>query len=179
MGKMKNVTLEDIPIVMRNFAGAEDKFNPPGKRNFSILLDEKQAQQMTEDGWNIKYLKVRDEGDTPQAFLKVEVSYKRRPPKICMITSRGLTYLAEDDLQMLDWVDIETADVTLNPYEYDVNGNTGVKAYAIGVYIKIVEDYLELKWQKWAEEQGALPAGSISTENLDYIDAEVLELEAA
>jgi hypothetical protein len=177
---MKNVTLENAQLIFRNFSGREEKFNEEGKRNFSILLSGKEAADLTAAGWNVKHLKAKDEGDTPQPYLQVSVSYKNRPPKMVLITSRGLTYLSEAEIDMFDWVEIETADVTLNPYEWDVSGKQGVKAYAVSVYIKIVEDYLELKWQAWADEQGsgqraltqgqrALPPGE------DYIDGEVIE----
>lgn len=166
----KNITIEDAKIAFRNFAGKEEMYNPAGNRNFAILLDEKMAEQMLQDGWNVKHLKVREEGDDPQAYIQVALSYKNRPPKVCMITSRGLTYLSEGDLEMLDWVDIETADVTLNPYEWVVNGKTGVKAYAQGVFIKIEEDYLQEKWTSWAENQTKAIAGPA-----DYIDGEILD----
>lgn len=186
MPKMRNVTLEDVTPIFRNFAGKEGKFNKAGDRNFSILLDPDRAEQMEKDGWNVKYLKARDEGEEPQAYLQVAVSYKARPPKMVMITSRGLTYLGEDEIDVLDYVDVEQCDVTLNPYEWDVSGNQGVKAYAVSVYIKIVEDYLELKWQAWADEQNggqtALPQGQHELPE-SYIDAEFVEemqeLEAA
>lgn len=188
MSKRKNVTLEDVRLVFRNFAGEEKQYNKQGDRNFCVLLDSDTASYMMSEGWNVKFLKPKDEGEEPQAYIKVAVSYKNRPPKLVMITSRGLTYLGQDEAELLDHVDIETADVTLNPYEWDVNGGQGVKAYAVSVYVKIVEDYLELKWQNWAEGQSssprqisqgprALPPGE------DYIDVEFtedqLELEAA
>jgi hypothetical protein len=166
----KNLTLENIRIAYRNFAGKENTYNRAGDRNFVILLDEELAEQMAINGWNVKHLKAREEGDPPQAYIQVAISYKSRPPKIVMITSRGLTYLPEEMLDTLDWVDIETADVILNPYEWSVGAKTGVKAYVHSLFIKIDEDYLEEKWTAWAENnQKALPVAP------DYIDAEVLD----
>lgn len=148
----KNKILEDVVIAFRNFAGKEDTYNREGDRNFAILLDDDQAEEMLRDGWNVKHLKARDDEETPQAYIQVAVSYKNRPPKIGMVTSKGLTYLGEGEVEMLDWVDIETADVTLNPYEWAVNGKTGVKAYVQSLFIKIEEDYLQLKWTNYVEE---------------------------
>lgn len=162
----KNVTIEDVTIAFRNFAGKEDVYNREGDRNFAIILDADLAAKMERDGWNIKYLKAREEGDEPQPYIQVAVSYKNRPPKIALVTSRGISYLGEDQVEMLDWVDIETADVTLNPYEWVVNGKSGVKAYLQTLYLKILEDYLQMKWEGFIEEQKQITAGN------NYIDGE-------
>jgi hypothetical protein len=47
---------------------------------------------------------------------------------------------------MLDYADIKTIDVMLNPYEWEVNGNTGVKAYLKTAFVTLNEDELELKY---------------------------------
>lgn len=173
MSGMQNVTIEDCQIAFRNFEGKEDKFNPAGSRNFALLLDERQAEDMERLGWNVKYLKPRDEDPRGQAFLKVKVSFDKKPPKILLVTSRGKTYLDEDSINSLDWVDIETADVTLNPYKWDVNGAVGVTAYVKTLVVKPVEDYLEMKWDRIIESglnnQKALEAEP------DYVDAEFYE----
>lgn len=148
----RNRTLEDITIAFRNFAGKEDRYNAAGNRNFAILLDDPLAEEMLKDGWNVKYLRPRDEDDNPQPYIQVNVSYKNRPPKICMVTSKGMTYLTEDEIELLDWADIETADVTLNPYDWAVNGKSGVKAYVHALYVKIEEDYLQAKWTAYVED---------------------------
>jgi hypothetical protein len=162
----RNVTIEDVTIAFRNFAGKEDVYNREGDRNFAIILDRDVADKMEQDGWNIKYLKAREEGDEPQPYIQVKVSYKNRPPKIGMVTSKGLTYLGEAEVEMLDWVDIETADVTLNPYDWAVNGRSGVSAYLQTLFLKIEEDYLQLKWTNFVDESRQLTAGA------DYIDGE-------
>lgn len=168
----KNLTMENVTIAFRNFEGKEDVYNRAGDRNFSILLDEQRAAQMLNDGWNIKRLKPRDDEEIGQPYITVAVSYKSRPPKIGMVTSKNITYLGEDKVEMLDWVDIETADVTLNPYEWVVNGKTGVKAYLATLFVKIYEDYLQVKWTTYVEDargdQRALEAAP------DYIEGEVV-----
>lgn len=169
----KNLILEDVTIAYRNFAGKEAMYNSAGDRNFAILLDEDRAEQMLQGGWNVKRLKARDDDDgLGQPFIQVAVSYKNRPPKIGMVTSKGLTYLGEGEVEMLDWVDIETADVTLNPYEWAVNGKSGVKAYVQSLFIKIEEDYLQLKWTNFVDENRKQIESSGSK---DYIDAEFYE----
>jgi hypothetical protein len=174
----KNRTLEDVVIAFRNFAGKEDMYNQAGSRNFAILLEPDLAADMERDGWNVKYLKEREEGDGQQAYIQVAVSYKTRPPRVGMVTSKGVTYLGEDEIEMLDWVDIETADVILNPYEWVINGKSGVKAYLRTLFVKIEEDYLQMKWTAIVEDNKRHLNGAD-----DYIDGEVvpdpLELEGS
>jgi len=154
-----NKTLEDVTIAFRNFAGKEDVYNREGDRNFAILLDEDRAAEMERDGWNVKYLKARDEDEVRQPYIQVAVSFKKKPPKIVLVTSKNMSYLTEDLVEQLDWVDIETADVTLYPYEWAVGDKHGVKAYLQTLFMKIEEDYLEEKWKSIMAETRQLAAG--------------------
>ena len=130
----------------RNFAGKEGKYNREGDRNFSVILDDTVANQMQLDGWNVKWTKQREPDDEPVAFIQVSVNFHGRPPRVVMITSRGRTPLDEDQIEMLDWVDIRTVDLILNPYEWEIGDKSGVKAYLQSMFITINEDPLELKY---------------------------------
>lgn len=145
-GNDGNVVMENVRIVFRNFKGKEGMYNREGDRNFAVLLDEKTAKLMADDGWNVKYLKAREEGDEEQAYLQVSVNFKGRPPRIVMITSRGRTDLGEDECELLDWADIRNVDLIVRPYDWSVNGKTGTKAYLKSLFVTIEEDELELKY---------------------------------
>ena len=140
------VVIENARIVFRNFAGKEGMYNREGDRNFSVLLPPDMAEEMAQDGWNIKTLKPREEGDEPTPYITVSVSFKVRPPRIVQITSRGRTDLGEDECEILDWVDIANVDLILRPYEWVVNGKSGIKAYLKTIFVTINEDPLELKY---------------------------------
>ena len=142
------VVMEEVRIIFRNFSGKEGQYNREGDRNFAVLLDDTVANAMAEDGWNIKWLKPRedDEEDEQQAYMSVSVNFKGRPPRIVLITSRGRTNLDEDSVEMLDWADISNVDLIVRPYEWSVNGKTGIKAYLQSIYVTIEEDALELKY---------------------------------
>jgi hypothetical protein len=143
----QTVTIEDAQLIFKNFAGKEGQFNAAGNREFSVLLDPETATRMERDGWNIKYLKPREEGDEPVPYLPVSVSFKVRPPRIVMMSSTARTQLDEDSCEVLDWADIEKSDLIVTPYEWSVNGKTGIKAYLKSLFVMIAEDDLERKYR--------------------------------
>lgn len=150
MAENNTLTIEDAQILggaFRNFAGKEGKYNREGDRSFHIALDRGLAEQLAKDGWNIKWLEAREDGDEDQAILEVAVNYRSgRPPRIVLVTSRGKNALTEDTVETVDYAVIEKADVIINPYHWNVNGKTGIKAYAQTLFILIREDELERKY---------------------------------
>lgn len=146
MDNVKTFKIEDARLVFRNFAGREDLYNREGDRNFSVILPPDIAAEMERDGWNIKYLPPREEGDEPTPYIQVGVKYTVRPPKIVMITSKRRTHLTEDTVEVLDWADIRLADLIARGYDWVVNGKTGTKAYLQTLYVTIEEDDLERKY---------------------------------
>lgn len=170
MATLNNLIHENATLMFRNFAGREDTFNAAGDRNFVIFLEPDKAENMKEEGWNVKYLRPREEDDTPQAYLAVAVSFKNRPPKIVVLTSKARTEFDEEALPLLDYADIKNADIMLSPYEWEVNGNKGIKAYLKTAFITLNEDELELKYAEDPTNQ--TPAMASSTVNdKDLVDA--------
>lgn len=144
--RLPNQTFEDARIIWKNFAGAEKQFNEAGDRNFNLVLSPEDAEAMRNDGWNVKTRPPREEGDDPIHVLKVKVSYKGRPPRAVLITSRGRTNLDESTIEMIDYADIEKVDLIINPFHWNIRGEDGVTAYLHAIYVTIREDYLELKY---------------------------------
>jgi len=143
----KNIIIENARIGFRNFSGKEGKYNPAGRRNFCVFLDSKIAEELIGDGWNIRYLEPRDPDDDKQAYLQVAVNFSNIPPKIIVITSKNKTTLEESTVNMLDWAEIENVDLIIRPYNWDVNGKSGVKAYIKSMYVTLVEDEFEKKYR--------------------------------
>lgn len=164
--------VEDARIIFRNFSGKEGKYNREGDRNFCLLLDPDIAERLDRDGWNVKALRAREDGDPEQPYIQVSVQYKGKPPKVTLVTSKGKTALSEDECEILDWIDIEKVDLILNPYEWSVNGKSGVKAYLKTLYVVIHEDELDIKYRELED----LPArAGRAIEAVNYIEGEIIE----
>jgi len=141
-----NIVIEGARIGFRNFSGKEGKFNPAGRRNFCVFLEEELAKVLEKDGWNIRWLQPRDEQETPQGYLQVAVSFENIPPKIILISSRGKTILDAESVALLDWAEIKEVDLIIRPYNWTVNEKSGVKAYVKSMYITIAEDEFASKY---------------------------------
>lgn len=142
----KTFMVEDARIIFRNFAGKEGQYNREGDRNFAVVLTEEVAQQMLADGWNVRYLEAREEGDEPTPYVQVAVNFQNRPPRVVLLTATTRTQLDESSVEVLDWADIQTADLIARGYDWSVNGKTGTKAYLQSLFVTIEEDFLERKY---------------------------------
>lgn len=142
----KTFMVEDARLIFRNFSGKEGQYNREGDQNFSVILDMEAARALEKEGWNVKYLASREEGEEDTPYIQITVSYKNRPPKVFMITSTSRTSLDKDSIAVLDWAEIEVADLIARAYEWTVNGKSGVKAYLQSLFVTIKEDALERKY---------------------------------
>lgn len=153
-----SITIRDAQIFSRNFAGEEKPYNDRGKRNFCLVIDDPQlAEKLTNEGWNIKHFKQRDPDDEPAAFTQIGVNMgSKNPPLIRLNTSKGPIDLSESNLGLLDRADLQTIDLTINPYHWkDRAGNPGgVKGYLHTLIAKTYED--ELRDSAYTDED-ALP----------------------
>lgn len=141
------IKIANAKIGFRNFSGKEGQFNPAGNRNFAVFIDDIDlARRMEQDGWNIRWLKAKDEGDNDQPMISVKVAFGKIPPKIVLVSRKGLSKLGEDEINILDWAEIANVDLTIRPYTWSVSGKSGVKAYLKTMYITIVEDDWENKY---------------------------------
>lgn len=122
--------IDNARIIFKNFEGRGDKFNREGDRNFSLLIEDPDiADAMVEKGWNVKIKEGRDEDEGPFMRLPVKVKFTEYGPKVYLNSAGNVTELDEESIECLDNIDIESVDMDIRPYDWDVNGKTGRTAY--------------------------------------------------
>ena len=147
--RIPNVSLEGAEILpgkFKNFSGRPGQYNPAGKITFCIRLDRKTADDMVEDGWNVKQLDPRDEDGEPTPYITARIRFDNFPPVIYMLTGRHnkKTRLDEDTIGSLDSMRIEWADITLTPYSWEMKTkdgiSNGITAYVKTAYFKVADE---------------------------------------
>ena len=122
--------IDDAKIIFKNFEGRGDKFNRAGDRNFSLLIeDPNTADALVKEGWNVKIKPGRDEDEEPFMRLPVKVKFTEYGPNVYLRTGDRVNKLDEESISCLDDIDIESVNMDIRPYDWEVNGRTGRTAY--------------------------------------------------
>lgn len=158
-----NVDIYNAVLAFRNFRGLAKQFNPAGKRNFCVMLDEETAAAMEADQWRIKYLQPTEPGDSPRPYIKVNVSYGTRTnpdgtvqkygPDIFLRTGDNNTLQDENTIGNLDVADIENARIRIRPYE--VNGK--LSAWLVKAYFTAKVDKFDMFYDEGDPEDLNIP----------------------
>lgn len=142
-----NIIIENAQIIWKNFSGEESQYNRAGKRTFCVIIeDPEDARNLSDAGWNVKVRQPRDIDEEPTHYIQVETSYRNFPPHVYMFTRRKKTLLTEETIGCLDHMRFKNADIVIRPYNWDVNGKVGVKAYLKELYVTVEEDYFADKY---------------------------------
>lgn len=147
--------IDDARIIFRNFAGKEDKYNREGDRNFALLIPDREiADQLVDEGWNVKIKPGRDEDDDEFIYLPVTVKFNDRGPNCYLISGRAERRLTEESVGIIDDIDISSVNLDIRPYDWEVNGKTGRKAYLSSIEVFQEIDRFGAKYQNRDEEYG-------------------------
>lgn len=162
--RVPNLYLENAEILpgsFRNFAGRQTQYNKQGDRNFNIVIDEKTAEQLLRDGWNVRQMKPRDENapdEPPRYMLNVKVWFRELrglpPTKVYLYSGRKRTLLDEETIDTLDYAEYRTADLTIRPRYWtdERTGKRGIKAYLQEMRVTIEPDRWAEKYAHYDEE---------------------------
>jgi hypothetical protein len=155
----KTVWLENVRIMQgsyKNFAGRKSEYNRLGFRTFCIIIDDPDfANQLKDDGWNVKIRAPKDEGDLPLYYLQLKMSFNSdesntnelqfRDPVVKRICNNTITELDADTTAQLDDDDIEYIDIRFRPSRWSVRGDSGYTGYVKELYV-VVQDSLSSKY---------------------------------
>ena len=147
MANVNNINIEGATIIWKNFSGERDRFNP-GKRGFSVVIDDAvMADELRQEGWNIKERPLQEGADPSEQEWTLPVKLNmNRYTQVWLIVGNHKTLLNEDTVAQLDVVDIVNCDISIRPYEWEMSGRTGITAYVDSMYVTIRENKFAEKY---------------------------------
>ena len=147
MANVNNINIEGATIIWKNFSGERDKFNP-GKRGFSVVIDDAvMADDLKQEGWNIKERPLQEGADPSEQEWTLPVKLNmNRYTQVWLIVGNHKTLLDENTVAQLDVVDIIDCDISIRPYEWEMSGRTGITAYVDSMYVTIRENKFAEKY---------------------------------
>lgn len=155
MKRTEDFIVEGTRLLFRNFSGNETKYNPAGKKNFCIPIDDPElANAMRDEGWNIRVLQPREEGDEPVHYMQVALSFDNIPPKVTMVMKQSHKQIpmTAETIGELDYADIAYADIIIRPYNWETATGSGIKGYVKSMYVVVEEDVFAGKYADFDEK---------------------------
>ena len=153
--KIEPLQIEGAQLIFRNFSGKGTQFNREGDRNFCVLIDDTDyAHFLLEQGWNVKSLRAQEEDEEPRYYISVKLNYASEvaPPKVYLIVDGKKRELNEETVSLVDDIDIQTCDLIINAYQWEVNGKTGIKGYLKTAYIVMQQDRFASKYDVFMDK---------------------------
>lgn len=140
MANSQQVILENVRIIFPNFGGRISDHNKIGSREFSVQLDPELGKELARQGWNVKF--PSEDKPNGNAFLPITLSNGPTVQpwiKIVLVNNSQGTIVQPDDIEQLAMLDNVApgarANIILNPYNWIVGANSGIKAYIKKLYI--------------------------------------------
>lgn len=154
MSRMNNLMFKNCNILFKNFGGKPTKFTPAGQRSFCIALDAETAEDLIDQGWNVKELPPRDGYSEPLRYLKVKVNYgKVKDPVIRIKVGKTVMDLGPDEVYELDSAQLTDIIIKVRPYQWELGGKSGVAAYLDKFGATQVLDEFDSYYAKYEEDE--------------------------
>ena len=145
--------VEDARVRFLNFSGIGSQYNREGDRNFTLIINPEDVEELTDKGWNVRP-KTLDE-DEVEYRLNVAVSFrsfKNIPPVAIYTHCNGVTTkISEETVADLDNADIRSIDLTVRPRAWEdyKTGELKIKAF-------LKEMHVVLNPNRWQEKYAAM-----------------------
>lgn len=161
----KALFFEDVRILsggFRNFSRRKDRFGND-KMNFNFEVDSDTAKKLRKDGFNVREISGREDGDDSTQFIKVNVNFDSQygGPEVEMITKNsagrnvGKVKLDKDTIAALDDAIIISADIWVNPYKSEPAKYSSLYLERMEVFVE--ESVMDAKYSIDSEEDDSFP----------------------
>lgn len=150
-------TLKGKQICHKNLSGNPTPWNKAGgNRDFSVVLNEDEAAELASYGFNVKRFINKQTGEPGDPYLKVKVNLRPdengKVPLYLVTEDNVVTQLKVNSVASIDHTIIRFVDMTINSYNYNAGGRTGITAYLDKMYVNIIEDELEKKYANFMQD---------------------------
>jgi len=131
--------IENAKLRYTNFAGAATQYKPAGQRTITVDIPPEYAQDIIDQGYNVKTKMPKNAGPDAEPYYQLEVHFSywgdKRDPIIHVISNNKMVDIYEDTVGLLDKVAIIGCDLTIKPRPYKSPIGEGISAYLVEAYI--------------------------------------------
>ena len=158
MPRVNDINITDGKIAYSNFSGRPTQFKPEGGvRTVTFVIPVDIADQLRNDGWNLREQILSDDGEVRRYLLEAKLTFrtregKPRDPKIFIVRNDGLVHVTEETVDTLDRAEILNVDAVIGPSYWEWGGRKGIAAYINSMYVTIKENPIDEKYRKMIEQ---------------------------
>ena len=141
----------NFEVLFSNLEGRKDQFNSNGERTFRLKFNDPEfAQQLSEDGWNIRIYTPKNEDYEPYHFMTVKTKFREdsdnvyQDPEIHLVNSKNDILCGAQNMHDIDMAfanrKVERVDLVLNPYHWvhpGMGNGEGITAYIREMWVEI------------------------------------------
>lgn len=141
-GEIENIVITNGKFFSRNFGG--EKFGPGGMPGFCVRIEDPEfANQLEDEGWNIKFWQSSTDPDDSFYYLPVNVSYRYEQynPRIVRIMDGKKELMNAQNIKELDGYrrdQFKKINMTIRPRIK--SDGSGLTAYLKAMTVEVNED---------------------------------------